>query len=159
VRCRYLAVASKDDMATAGAGVDVQRDESHPHCHDTVLRYVVTLQVCTHPKMHFNSITESMVRRSRVLVPAVTTWTLSPSWWRVQLTKLHFMQLPAMPVGQLIWIKRVVAYEYELIYILRRGLQFGLESELHKWVGNSSKLKRITLNKHLRLETTNQLKW
>jgi len=26
------------------------RYESRPHCHDTVLRYAVTLQVCTHPK-------------------------------------------------------------------------------------------------------------
>ena len=25
--------------------------ESRPHCHDTVLRYAVTLQVCTHPYM------------------------------------------------------------------------------------------------------------
>jgi len=24
--------------------------ESRPHCHDTVLRYAVTLQVCAHPK-------------------------------------------------------------------------------------------------------------
>jgi hypothetical protein len=31
--------------------VDVQRDVALPHCHDTVLRYAVTLQVCTHPNV------------------------------------------------------------------------------------------------------------
>jgi hypothetical protein len=64
-------------------------------------------------------------------------------------------------LDNLIWIKRVVAYEYEFIYISRGVLQFGLESELHKREGyfNSSKLKRITLTKHLPLETTNQLNW
>jgi hypothetical protein len=25
--------------------------KSRPHCRDTVLRYAVTLQVCTHPKL------------------------------------------------------------------------------------------------------------
>jgi hypothetical protein len=27
--------------------------ESRPHCHDKVLRYAVTLQVCTHPNTYF----------------------------------------------------------------------------------------------------------
>ena len=27
--------------------------KSRPHCHDAVLRYAVTLQVCSHPKANF----------------------------------------------------------------------------------------------------------
>ena len=38
----------KMDLQEVGGG---RGDESHPHCHDTVLRYAVTLQVCTHPKV------------------------------------------------------------------------------------------------------------
>ena len=29
--------------------MDVQCHVARPHCHDTLLRYAVTLQVCTHP--------------------------------------------------------------------------------------------------------------
>ena len=38
----------RDDTVTAGASVDVQRHAARPHCHDTVLRYAVMLQVWTH---------------------------------------------------------------------------------------------------------------
>ena len=60
VCCRYLAVASKEwygygrsrcGRATCHTpNFDTLRGhESRPHCHNTVLRCAVTLQVCTHP--------------------------------------------------------------------------------------------------------------
>ena len=42
----------RNDTVTAGARVDVHCHAARPHCHDTVLRYAVTLQVWTHPKTY-----------------------------------------------------------------------------------------------------------
>jgi hypothetical protein len=38
------------NVSKVGYAVTLRGHESRPHCHDTVLRYAVTLQVCTHPK-------------------------------------------------------------------------------------------------------------
>jgi hypothetical protein len=53
--------------------------ESRPHCHDTVLRYTVTLQVCNHPKNGTDRLSRNVGNYQSTL-PNIPRISFRPRW-------------------------------------------------------------------------------
>jgi hypothetical protein len=74
-RPKYRQHTEQARNVTAKPTFDTLRGhESRPHCHDTVLRYAVTLQVCTHPyRRDFIAVCQDSVRIVRAAFSCTPT--------------------------------------------------------------------------------------
>jgi hypothetical protein len=67
--------------------------ESRPHCHGTVLRYTVTLQVWTHPNSDKNALRRTEMTRSGI---SWSVWRLGSKLSAEEISSFSYLSVPAL---------------------------------------------------------------